>query len=145
MTRGIEHKGRAVVVHTRRLPRPDEAFARLLSPLRELAHRFGLLIEPGKNVVEIRSPGVDKGVALRELMDETGCRQVIFAGDDLGDMPAFRAVAALREEGVNGLLVCSASHEEDALAELADVVVDGPGGLAAWLTELADELERRAA
>ena len=42
--------------------------------------------------------------------------------------------------GVAGLLVCSASTEEDALTELSDVIVDGPSGLAAWLNELAERL-----
>jgi trehalose 6-phosphate phosphatase len=40
--------------------------------------------------------------------------------------------------------VCSASNEEEALAELSDVIVDGPAGLAAWLTEFAERLEGRA-
>jgi trehalose 6-phosphate phosphatase len=136
----IELKGRAIVVHTRGLPHPAAAFRRLADPLRDLADRHGLLIEPGKNVWEIRAPGVDKGTALRRLVAETGARQVIFAGDDLGDLPAFEAVEQLRSEGVPGLLVCSASTEEDALTKLADVVLDGPGGVAEWLTELAERL-----
>ena len=64
---------------------------------------------------------MDKGVALRSIVDETGARQVIFAGDDLGDLSAFRAVRELASAGVAGLLVCSASTEEDALTELCDV------------------------
>ena len=42
-------------------------------------------MEPSKKVWELRAPGMDKGVALRSIVDETGARQVIFAGDDLGD------------------------------------------------------------
>jgi trehalose 6-phosphate phosphatase len=68
---------------------------------------------------------------------------VVFAGDDLGDLPAFRAVEQLRTEGVAGLLVCSASHEEDALTQASDLILDGPGGVAQWLTRLADSLEAR--
>jgi trehalose 6-phosphate phosphatase len=134
----IELKGRAIVVHTRGLPDPAGAFRRLADPLRDLADRHGLLVEPGKNVWEIRAPGIDKGAALRRLVTETGARQVIFAGDDLGDLPAFEAVQQLRKEGVPGLLVSSASTEEDALTKLADVVLDGPRGVAEWLTELAE-------
>jgi trehalose 6-phosphate phosphatase len=52
-------------------------------------------------------------------------------------------VEELRREGRGGLLVCSASHEEDALSALADVVVQGPEGVATWLEELADALEAR--
>ena len=83
---------------------------------------------------------MDKGAALRAIVDETGARQVIFAGDDLGDLPAFRAVRDLATSGVAGLLVGSGSTEEDALAELSDVIVDGPSGLAAWLNELAERM-----
>ena len=133
----IEHKGRALGVHTRELEHPQQAYRRLLAPVQELAARHGLTVEPGRNVLEIRAPGTDKGDALRRLVAETGATQVVFGGDDLGDLPAFEAVVALREEGVPGLLVASASHEEDALSRLADVVVDGPAGVAAWLRDLA--------
>jgi len=138
----VEHKGRALVVHTRELTDPRAAFNRLVQPMRDLAARHGLLLEPGRNVLEIRAPGSDKGGALRALVAETGARQVVFAGDDLGDLPAFETVAALREEGLAGLLVCSASQEEDALRQRADVVVDGPAGVAAWLRDLAARLSR---
>jgi trehalose 6-phosphate phosphatase len=138
----IEHKGRAIGVHTRSLPDPDTAFAELAEPVRELARTHDLRIEPGRQVWEIRAPGVDKGAALRSFVSEVGARQVIFAGDDLGDLPAFEAVRQLRKEGIDGLLVCSASFEEDALVEIADVILDGPPGVAGWLTRLADALHR---
>jgi trehalose 6-phosphate phosphatase len=139
----VEHKGRAIGVHTRELGDSVSAFERLAEPLGELAARHGLLIEPGKNVLEIRAPGFDKGDALRQLVQEKEIRSVVFAGDDLGDLPAFRAVEQLRGEDIPGLLICSASHEEDALSELADLVVDGPQGIADWLTRLADSLEAK--
>jgi len=136
----IEDKGRAIAIHTRSLPDPKVALAQLEEPLGDLAGRHGLMLAPGKNVWEIRTPDMDKGAALRSIVEETGARQVIFAGDDLGDLPAFRAVRELATAGVAGLLVCSASTEEDALTELSDVIVDGPPGLAAWLDELAEGL-----
>jgi trehalose 6-phosphate phosphatase len=137
----VEDKGRAIAVHTRSLPDPKAALAKLADPLRDLAARHSLAMEPGKNVWEIRALGVDKGATLRAVVAETGARQVVFAGDDLGDLPAFQAVRDLATAGVVGLLVCSASAEEDALAELSDVIVDGPRGLAAWLNELAERLD----
>ena len=65
----------------------------------------------------------------------------MFAGDDLGDLPAFEAVQALRDEGLPGLLVCSASYEEDALVAISDVILDGTAGVAEWLTALADAID----
>jgi trehalose 6-phosphate phosphatase len=139
----IEDKGRAIGVHTRELADPGLAFDQLAEPLRELAERYELKLEPGKNVWEIRAQGIDKGDALRAIVAEKGVRTIIFAGDDLGDLPAFRAVEQFRVDGIPGLLICSASHEEDALADLADLVVDGPTGVAEWLDRLADSLAAR--
>src|SRR3954463_8680825 len=104
----IEEKGgRAVAVHTRRAPDPQATFDALRTPLTELAVRQGLIVEPGRLVLELRPPGMDKGVALLEYVRETGASAVLYAGDDLGDLPAFAAVGELRSEGVPGLLVCS--------------------------------------
>jgi trehalose 6-phosphate phosphatase len=61
----------------------------------------------------------------------------MYAGDDLGDRAAFLAVAGLRASGIPGLAVCSGSSEVTALAELADLVVDGPDGVVALLGSLA--------
>lgn len=137
----IEHKGRAIGVHTRELADPAAAFTTLLPPLSELATAHGLRLEPGKFVLEIRAAGSDKGDALREFAAEVKARSLIFIGDDLGDLPAFDAVRDLRDRGTPGLLVCSASNEEDALADRSDLIAAGPSGVAAWLTDLADAIE----
>ncbi|MFK0169123.1 trehalose-phosphatase [Streptomyces sp. NPDC090306] len=137
----VEEKGgRAVAVHTRRAPDPQAAFEALRGPLGALAARHGLIVEPGRMVLELRPPGMDKGVALTEYVRETGARAVLYAGDDLGDLPAFAAVEKLRSEGVPGLLVCSGTSEVAELAERADLVVDGPAGVVALLSALASRL-----
>ena len=133
----VEEKGLAVAVHTRRLPDPAEALARLSGPVAGLAARHGLTVEPGRHVVEVRSGSMDKGQALRMLLAEQQAEGVVFGGDDLGDVAAFEAVRALRADGLPGVVVCVASEEQPALAELADVVVDGPGGTVTMLRALA--------
>jgi trehalose 6-phosphate phosphatase len=92
----IEEKGQAVAVHTRRAADPQAAFEALREPMRALAHRHGLIVEPGRAVLELRPPGMDKGVALAEYLAETGATSVVYAGDDLGDLAAFSAVEKLR-------------------------------------------------
>ena len=87
----------------------------------------------------MRAAGTDKGDAVRTLVDELHPDGIVFAGDDLGDAPAFVAVAALRDAGMPGLLVCSASHEQAALTELADVVVDGPADVLTLLQGFATD------
>jgi len=133
----VEDKGLAVAVHTRRLDDPAAAFDRLLPVLTEAARRHGLSVEPGRMVVEVRAPGMHKGQALRTIHAELGGDGVIFAGDDLGDVEAFRTVGSLRDEGRPGLLICSGSEEQRALVELSDVVVDGPAGVLSWLRRFA--------
>lgn len=134
----VEEKGLAVAVHTRRMPDPAGAFARLRGPLTDLATRHGLTVEPGRNVIEVRSGTMHKGIALRTLVEEQQAAGVVFMGDDLGDVEAFEAVRALRADGLAGLVVCSASEEQPDLVELADVVVDGPDGVIELLRGLAD-------
>ncbi|MFI7103406.1 trehalose-phosphatase [Streptomyces sp. NPDC050161] len=137
----IEAKGgRALAVHTRRAPDPQGAFDRLRAPLSALAARHGLIVEPGRLVLELRPPGMDKGVALTDWVRESGARTVLYAGDDLGDLAAFDAVERLRADGLTGLLVCSGSAEVAELAARADLVVDGPDGVVALIDGLADRL-----
>jgi trehalose 6-phosphate phosphatase len=138
----VEDKGLAIAVHTRRLEDPVGAFERLVPRLRDLAERHAMVIEPGRNVVEARSPGMDKGTVVRDLAKETGAGGFLFAGDDLGDIEAFEAVAELREQGLATLLVCSASDEESALLDRSDVVVHGPDGVLDLLRRLTSDAQR---
>ncbi|MEV0989864.1 trehalose-phosphatase [Streptomyces sp. NBC_01343] len=133
----IEEKGRALAVHTRRAADPDAAFAALREPLAELAARHGLMVEPGRAVLELRPPGMDKGVALTEYLAETGAEAVLYAGDDLGDLAAYAAVEKLRTDGMPGLLVASGSAEVPELAARADLVLNGPADVVAFLAALA--------
>jgi trehalose 6-phosphate phosphatase len=139
----IEEKGQAVAVHTRRAEDPQAAFETLRGPLGELAAKHGLIVEPGRLVLELRPPGMDKGVALATFVAELDAESVIYAGDDLGDLAAFAAVEKLRTEGpdgIPGLLVCSGSAEVPELAERADLSVPGPAGVVDFLTALAERL-----
>jgi len=143
----VEHKAIAVSVHTRRLPHPQAALDRLLPVVFEAAARHGLGVEPGKFVVEVRDTGTHKGEAVRAIRDELRADGFVFAGDDSGDIEAFKAVADLREQGAPGLLIFSGSQEEQALVELsdlADIIVDGPGGVLALLRQLARDAAVRA-
>ena len=135
----LEDKGLSLVVHLRGLPGPLGEQARLEPVLRALAEPYGLEVHPGRLVLEVRPPGSDKRTALLSLC-EPPPSAVLFAGDDVGDLPAFDAVEELRGQGVPGLTVCSSSDEgPPALRERADLVVDGPAGVVGLLCELLDD------
>jgi trehalose 6-phosphate phosphatase len=136
----VEDKPHALVVHTRRTADPEGTQRLLAGPLATLAGAAGLDAKPGRLVIELRPHGIDKGTALSALVAERDPVAVLFAGDDLGDLPAFAAVRAARAAGRYGVTVASASGEVTALAEEADLVVDGPDGVSALLGSLADAL-----
>ncbi len=136
----IEDKQHSVAVHTRAAADPAAAFAVLHAGLHELAGRTGLAAVDGRFVVELRPGGLDKGHALAAFVGEAAASAVLFCGDDLGDLPAFAAIAELRRAGTPGLTVASASDEVAEVSDAADVVVDGPAGVVDFLTALADAI-----
>ncbi|GAA3090842.1 trehalose-phosphatase [Streptosporangium carneum] len=130
----FEDKERSVAVHTRQAAQPQAALDALRDPVAKLAAEAGLAVEPGKFVLELRPPGVDKGMALSAFLAERAARSVLFAGDDLGDLAAF---AAVRASGLPGVTVFSGSAE---ITVEADIVVDGPDGVMDLLGSIADAI-----
>jgi trehalose 6-phosphate phosphatase len=131
----LEDKEYAVAVHTRRVADPDRWAAPVDQAARQIADRHGLEVVPGKLVWELR-PAVrsDKGDAVRRVVAESGAREVVVVGDDLGDLAAFAAAAEFAAEDRDGLRVAVRSAEAPpALLAEADLAVDGPPGVLAFL------------
>jgi trehalose 6-phosphate phosphatase len=139
----VEDKESSLAVHTRRLEDPTGAFELLRGPLTALAEETELRLEPGNLVLELRPPGIDKGVAIRSLIESTGARSILYAGDDLGDLAAFRAIAEERENGLSAVLLATRSSNATELIEAADIVVDDPSGVVTVLTALSDAISAR--
>ncbi|NLC98490.1 MAG: trehalose-phosphatase [Actinomycetales bacterium] len=134
----IEDKRIAVAVHTRGL---DEGAAeRLLPAISALAQAHGLEIEPGRQVVELRMPGSNKGHAVHELSTRLSAKCVIYAGDDLGDVPAFEALRQLRASGIETLNIAVASDGQSVVDEFADLSMPSTDAFAGWLETYADAL-----
>lgn len=134
----LEDKVRAVGVHTRQSTDPERALQLLEGPVRTIAAQNGLQVEPGRNVLELRSSAMSKGDALGLLLDEVQPRVAVMMGDDLGDIPAFDVLVAREQTGgPTAVRVVSASAEQPQVAAHADVLCGGPTGVAAWLDEVA--------
>ena len=139
----VEDKESSLAVHTRRLPDPAGALEQLRTPLTELAESTELRLEPGNLVLELRPPGIDKGVAIRRLLESTGARSILYAGDDLGDLAAYRAIEEQRKDGLRAVLLATRSSNATELIEAADIVVDDPSGVVTVLTALSDAIAAR--
>jgi len=70
---------------------------------------------------------------VQALLDRSGLRRALYAGDDMTDLDAFRGLDGL--ELAVRVAVASAEGPPE-LAAAADVVVESPGELLALLREL---------
>lgn len=129
----VEAKGLTVTLHYRNVPERADWVEHYSG---ELADGHGLGRHRGKMSFELRPPvRIDKGTVVGDLT--SGLTSVLFAGDDLGDLPAFEALVRLRRAGVATLSVASGGTETPAaVIEAADVVVGGPPGVMALLESL---------
>ncbi len=134
----VESKGLAVTVHWRRAP---ETAGWAAAAVEAEVARTGLQAHPGRMSIEMRPPlAIDKGSALRRLV--AGCSAACYFGDDLGDLPAFAALADLA--AVEGMATVSVAVVDDEsageVAAAADVVVRGPLEAFNMLRWLAEEV-----
>jgi trehalose 6-phosphate phosphatase len=132
----VEHKGLSLTLHVRR--RPERAAA-ARAWAEATAARTGLQARPAKMSVELHPPvAVDKGTVVEELAGDLG--GVGFVGDDVGDLPAFAAVARLGAQGRRAVRVVVDSPEATPeVRASADLVVDGPAGALELLRGLVPE------
>jgi trehalose 6-phosphate phosphatase len=131
--------GISVTLHWRPVPEQSDTIVEIAH---EIAMRHGLAELRTRMAIELRPPiDVDKSGPTRALVD--GFEVGAFAGDDRGDLPAFAALAHAVNGGRLRRAVRIGVHSTEAppeLIEAVDVIVDGPAGLLALLTRVADEI-----
>jgi len=125
----MEDKGLGIALHYRRAPEAAIAARRLVF---RLATSTGLAVQQGDMVMELRTPGPDKGSAVVAFMAEPpfAGSVPVFVGDDLTDEDAF---AVTRASGGLSIQV-GTERESQASHRLADV-----DAVFAWLQSLLME------
>ncbi len=131
----VEDKSLSLVVHARMTARPERVLERLREPVEKAAAAAGLGVRPGREVLEICLPGIDKGTAIRELLD-TDHAAVLYAGDDVGDLDAMAEVNAWAERVGRPGFTVAVGPADGPVAGVADVTVPDPQGLLALLLSL---------
>jgi len=128
----LQDKRLTLSLHYRRAPHCAQAARRLLRRLEpSLGRRF--VVEEGKQVLEVRSRGCNKGSAIRAFLQEApfGGRRPVFAGDDLTDEDGFRAVNAAG--GISIKIGAGPTHARYRLAQ--------PDDMLAWLDTCLQQLD----
>jgi trehalose 6-phosphate phosphatase len=136
----IEDKGAIAAFHWRDVP--DEPAARThLQGLAQDAETAGFATHWGRKVLEIRPPvPVDKGQAVRTLIERSEPRAALFGGDDVTDLDGFDALETLQGEGKLDSVVRVGVRSDEGppeIVERADLVVDGVEGFTRVLATLA--------
>ena len=137
----VEDKGAAVAVHTRRTADPSAAFDAAPRP----AGRAGRRGRAGGRAGPVRARAAAGRRRQGRRAADPGRGGAAFGGRVRRRRP--RRPGRLRRgrpaprDGTPGLLVCSGSTEVTALADRADLVVDGPDGVVDLLMAVAEALD----
>lgn len=126
----VEDKGATLSIHIRESGDPDGARAVLEARAVPEILAAGLVWRWGRLALEARPPiPIDKGTAVRRLLERhPEVRRSLYAGDDLTDLDALIAVDVR--------VVVQSTETPPELLPVADLLVDGPAGLAEILERL---------
>ena len=127
----LEDKGPIKAFHWRDVP-DESAAERWLQNVAQEAEAGGLVIHWGRKVLEIRPPvPIDKGQAVKSILESSSVRSALYGGDDVTDLDAFDALESLVARGELDGKVCVGVRSDEgpkAIVDRADVVVDGVSG-----------------
>jgi trehalose 6-phosphate phosphatase len=143
----FENKGVTASIHYRLADDPQAAETTIGAALQELTAAHGLRLTGGRMIWEIRPPlEINKGAAVRSLVEQHGLRGAIFLGDDRTDVDAFKVLHDLRAEGACVTLAIGVVAPETpaSVHETADVLVEGVAGVEQVLARMVEIAERNA-
>ena len=123
-----QDKGLGASIHYRLAPDPDRVVGALTDALSSAPGAEGLEVFWGKLVLELRAPiGLDKGYAVRKLVDELNLDGAIVIGDDATDRDAMVALRDLGSQGAVAGMAVAVVHSDmpAALLEAAHYTLEG--------------------
>jgi trehalose 6-phosphate phosphatase len=133
----IEDAGSALLLYLDAVTDPA-ALEALRADVSQVADSKGLRLFEGQRLLEVRPPMVlDKGRAVERLVSGHDLEGVLYIGNDLGDVDAFEAVQAMRDQATcYGAAVGVQGEWTSSEVSKADMLVQGiPGveSLLSWL------------
>lgn len=125
----VEDKGYSIAVHYRGVPVGKERLQKLLSDVSAEYPKERVEILPGKEMLELKRAGINKGEAVRTLMTlpPFAGRTPVFIGDDVTDDSVFAVLPDIGGEAF------SVARKFDGLT----AIFDSPASVRAALAQLA--------
>lgn len=139
-----EPKGITASLHYRNAPNRDALRDAVHPQLANIAARNNLELFEGRYIFELHPPlEVNKGTAVTALAAEYQLAGLIFMGDDVTDLNAFRAVHALRDAGsLRGAALGVVSDESPAgITDESDYTLHGVPDVERFLGWILDTLK----
>jgi trehalose 6-phosphate phosphatase len=127
----VEDKGYSVAVHYRGVPAGKDRLQKLLADVSAHYPKESVEILPGKEMLELKRAGINKGEAVRTLMTlpPFAGRTPVFIGDDVTDESVFAIMPEIGGEAF------SVNRKFDGLT----AIFDSPARVRAALAQLADQ------
>ncbi len=137
----IQDKWATISIHYNTVQQRSKVKQQILDLLEKSPHIQKLkLMDEKTNIGIVPRLDIDKGTAVTRLIKQHHLKSAIYLGDDIGDLPAFRAVRVAREQqgfmGLSGLVTGSATSQ--SLQDEVDFTLDGvpeTTALLNWLVE----------
>lgn len=139
----VEDKGVSGSIHYRLANDRPAAESKINDLATDLAAQFNLIVTHGRFVIELRPPvAVNKGSAVRRIVDAHQLQGVVFFGDDVTDVDGFNELKVLRHErAIEACAIGVADPEaRPDVIEAADAAVGGVTECVALLAEIANKV-----
>jgi trehalose 6-phosphate phosphatase len=142
----VQDKWASISVHYNTVQQPSTAKQQILDFLEKSPHIKNLrLMDEKTNIGIVPGVDIDKGTAVTGLIQQYHLSGAIYLGDDIGDLPAFRAIRVARErQEFMGLtvLVTGGATSQSLLHEV-DFTLDGTQETETFLNWLVNNIKAR--
>jgi trehalose 6-phosphate phosphatase len=119
----LENKNACLSIHYRLSENPQVARKNILQTLKNFKVIDELQIKEGKKIIEVRPPGGnDKGVIIKKIVNNHRPKNLIYLGDDITDIDAFKELTRLSNNNdFQGISIAVQSDETpDSVLNTAD-------------------------
>ena len=124
----IENKNTSISIHYRSTKDPQKVRKIIIDTLKNIKTIKGLQIKEGKKIIELRPPtGNDKGKIINKIVKNYGANQLVYLGDDVTDVDAFKKISKLNnQKRIEGTTIIVQSNETpEFVKNSAEYYVDG--------------------